>query len=161
MDLTQYALSFPRSLLAVLSDPEGAVRAQTWTTEQWARHLRSSILLLYYRLKKYTSSYDFEFPSRSARGRHQDVLLHQPPRGGPRTGLVNSPTTSTTARSAFWGGRSGATNTIRSRSCLSAACLCSICLVPRFSQSCFVHYVCEPAKFSRTILLSHPDRLSC
>ena len=34
----QYALSFPRSLLAVLSDPEGAVRAQTWTTEQWARH---------------------------------------------------------------------------------------------------------------------------
>ena len=61
LDLTQYALSFPRSLLAVLSDPEGAVRAQTWTTEQWARHLRSSILLLYYRLKKYTSTYDFEF----------------------------------------------------------------------------------------------------
>ena len=45
----------------MLSDPEGAVRAQTWTTEQWARHLRSSILLLYYRLKKYTSTYDFEF----------------------------------------------------------------------------------------------------
>ena len=61
MDLTNYALSFPRSLLAVLSCPEGVVRAQAWTTEQWARHLSPSIKLLYSRLKKYSSKYEFDF----------------------------------------------------------------------------------------------------
>ena len=93
-------------------DLQSDVRA--WSDEEWEEALLPAIVALSFRLLKYKCNMKQRFPPRHWRpALTDDLQLHFDDR----------------VQSAFWGGRSGATNTIRSRPCLSAAlvCLCSIC----------------------------------
>ena len=111
------------------------IDVRAWSDEEWEEALLPAIVALSFRLLKYKCNMKQRFPPRHWRpALTDDLQLHFDDR----------------VQSAFWGGRSGATNTIRCAPALVRpwCVFVQYVLVPRFSQSveCFVHFEREPAK---------------